>query len=167
MKKLTLVRHAKSSWKDSSLSDHDRPLNKRGKQDSIRMSKWYAQLNEKPDLLISSTALRARKTMIRFQDAFDINEANVILTRDLYHAYEDEILNVLYGLDDEINSVMLFGHNPGFTYFVNNYSSLSIDNVVTCGITTIEFDVEKWNKIALAPYNFVGYNFPKQIFNEE
>ena len=119
MKTLTLVRHAKSSWKHRGLSDRERPLNKRGKRDAPVMGKRVAKTGLRPSQIISSPAVRAWVTAKAFAKA--LNYPIEFLQREdgLYLASLDNLLDVVATQDTGFNSLMLFGHNPGLTDFAN------------------------------------------------
>lgn len=146
MKKITLIRHAKSSWADLSLSDHERPLNKRGLRDAPRMASLLVNNGWAPQLFVCSTAKRAQETASFFLAAFSASKPAFSLNEDLYHASPSTILDVIQSLDDEVDHAVLFGHNPGFTdvsnYFIDNGY---IDNLPTCGVVEIVgLEVDKW-----------------------
>ena len=119
MKTLTLVRHAKSSWKDRRLSDRERPLNKRGEHDAPMMGKRLVDAGIRPSLIISSPAVRAWATAKVF--AKDLGYPIEFLQRedDLYLASVDNMLDAIATQSSSFNSLMLFSHNPGLTDFAN------------------------------------------------
>lgn len=162
MKTLYIVRHAKSSWDDPALRDFDRPLNDRGKKDAPMMGKRLRKRGITPDILISSSAKRARSTAKRIAQALNIDEKQVRLSDNLYHAGPDMILSVIQQLPDTAHSVMLFGHNPGLTDFVNQYIHVHIDNLPTCGIVAAKFSVQSWKDVGNAKGELIFFDFPKQ-----
>src|SRR5262245_41814146 len=111
MKRLYLLRHAKSSWKDVSLSDHDRPLAGRGRRASKAMARHLRDRGIEPDLVLCSTARRARETLDRIAPA--LGTTAIEIEPGLYGASAHGLLERLHGVQDEIESVMLIGHNPG------------------------------------------------------
>ncbi len=159
MKRLFLVRHAKSSWNDTSLSDWERPLNKRGKRDAPEMGRRLSRAAVNIDAIISSTAVRAISTadILAEQLLFD---QEIDQRDDLYHAGAGALLNVIRQFDDAWNAVMLVAHNPGLTDLVNKLSG-PIDNVPTCGIVTLDYDIDHWRDVGrVAPIDF-QFDFPK------
>jgi phosphohistidine phosphatase len=112
VKTLLILRHAKSSWKDLYLADHDRLLNKRGKRDAPRMGQLLLDEGLLPDLIISSTAKRARKTVEGLLEGSGYS-LEVQYTRDFYHGYPETFIAILSELDDKYEQVMVVGHNPG------------------------------------------------------
>jgi len=157
MKTLFIVRHAKSSWDDPTLSDHDRPLNKNGIRKTKIIVEYLRRNKIKPDLLKSSSAERALSTAKLIADALDYSFKDIEVGEKLYHASSKTIYEELFGISNSINSVMIFGHNPTFTYFVNEFLEPKIDNLPTSGVVSISFDTDSWEKIAMVDYkvNFV------------
>lgn len=165
MKKLYLIRHAKSSWDDPDLPDFERPLNKRGKKDAPRMAKRLKEKRVTPDMMISSPALRALDTCKDFAKILDYNKDKIKTVRSLYHAGEDQILHVLKDLKDFPNDdeevVLLFGHNPGMTEFANSLLNTAIDNIPTCGIVAATLKIDKWREIHFGCGELDFFDFPK------
>jgi phosphohistidine phosphatase len=111
MKRLYLLRHAKSSWKDTSLPDHDRPLAGRGRRAAKAIARHMREHGVEPELVLCSTAQRARQTLDRIEPA--LGSATVRVERDLYAASAPALLERLRGVPDAVESVMVIGHNPG------------------------------------------------------
>ena len=110
MKTLYLVRHAKSSWKFDVI-DHERPLNERGLEDGPKMAEHIAGTMPKPDLLISSDALRAKTTAVFFAQAYGIPDTEIILNHKMYDFEGRDLVEVIKGVSDEVDTLMVFGHN--------------------------------------------------------
>lgn len=145
MKTLLILRHAKSSWKDSSLADHDRPLNKRGKQDAPRMGKFLRKQDLTPDKIISSTAKRARKTATAVAKASRY-EGKVELTKAFYHAGPEAYLTVLRNLSDDYQWVMVVGHNPGMEELVASLTG-RMETMSTAAIAHVALPIESWQEL--------------------
>ena len=162
MKTLTILRHAKSSWKDSSLADHDRPLNKRGQRDTPVMAERIQQAGIRPSLILSSPAVRAWTTakMVAKEISYPIE----FLQRDerLYHAGVRRIIEVLAEQDVAFNSIMVVGHNPGFTDFANYLLPDLTYNIPTCGLVSITLDLDDWNLKKNKNAELVVYDYPKK-----
>lgn len=163
MKTLYVVRHAKSSWEDMSLSDHDRPLLPIGMKKTNRIVGFLKNKQIKPDLLLSSSAARALGTARIIADGIGYPEDQIKIESNMYHASSASIYDELYGLDNEIESVMIFGHNPTFTYFVNNFLDIPIDNLPTSGLVSISFITEKWEDISNADHKVNFIVTPKML----
>jgi len=161
MKTLTLVRHAKSSWKDTSLADRDRPLNKRGKRDAPEMGRRIVAAGIRPSLIVSSPAVRAWTTAKVIANA--IGYPREFLQRDnaLYLASADDILDVIVAQDPGFNSLMLVGHNPGFTAFANYLVPGLTNNLPTAGVVSVELDSDDWSLYERPDVKLLLYDFPK------
>ena len=163
MKTLVLVRHAKSSWDDERLDDHDRPLAPRGHRDAPRMGKRLARRELDPDLLLTSTALRARETANYLATALGIARSRIQVERRIYLASPDELLRVIADLDDKHETVLLVGHNPGLTDLANRLlPSLKLDNLPTAGIVAIECDAMRWQDFEASARTPGFHDFPKK-----
>ena len=140
-RKLTLVRHAKSSWTETGLTDIDRPLNDRGLKNAPEMSKRLAKVNFTVDTIISSPAVRAITTakIIAEEIGFDVKQ--IIQNEHIYDASVNVLLDLVRSLDAHVNKAMLVGHNPSFTVLCNYLINVRIDNMPTCSIAQIQFNV--------------------------
>jgi len=164
MKTIYLTRHAKSSWSDSSLRDFDRPLNKRGKRDAPFMANLLMGKGISPDRLISSPANRALTTAGHFAEAFGISEADIEQRKEIYEAYPEDLHQVVTSIDDKLNTVFLFGHNPGFTSYANRYATEYIPNMPTCSVVCLSSSATSWAKIDPSNTVVKEFHFPKQYF---
>ncbi len=162
-KTLYIVRHAKSSWDDPLLADHDRPLMPKGIKKTLKTAGYIKSRIACPELLLSSTATRAKQTAQIMAEELGFPKEKILFTRNLYHAGPDTIFNELYALPDEISSVMIFGHNPGFTYFVNEYLDPSLDNLPTSGLVGITFNADKWQEIDASEFHVNFVVIPKLL----
>lgn len=165
MKNLFLTRHAKSSWNNPGLADIDRPLNERGKKAAPFMGKLIVDKGEKPELLISSPANRALSTARAFGEVMGLVENDIIVNRAIYGAGAQQLLELVQNQDDLHKSIMLFGHNPTFTSFVNMLTGSNIMNVVTCGVVRIDFEYSSWIDIDFGSGRLVYYEYPKKYAN--
>jgi len=165
-KELLLVRHAKSSWDDPYLDDHDRPLNERGLQNAPEMGKRLQGLSIRPEVWISSTALRAITTAEIIAEQVGFPQDQIQRTKDLYHASATELQEIISELDDQIDSVVFFGHNPGVTSLFANLYGLPIDNVPTCGVVHLQFNENTWSAVSSAPPARAYFDFPKNELGE-
>ncbi|WP_258103742.1 histidine phosphatase family protein [Marinoscillum sp. MHG1-6] len=161
MKTLYLVRHAKSSWAFS-MSDHDRPLGPRGRRDLKKLSKFTSEQIPAPDLIITSTASRALYTALHFADHWNYPEEKIITDRRLFHASTGDIQKLLHEHHQE-NTLAIFGHNPGFTDFNNQMSHDPIDNIPTCGIMGIGFEIDSWRQFGQKRGKRLFFHAPKLL----
>jgi len=166
MKRLILIRHSKSSWEDETTDDFNRKLTKRGERDAKFMSEFLTKKIQKPDLIFTSPTLRAQRTAEFFADAFDVDDDNVISDEGIYDRGSKYIIQLLEKLNDDINSVMLIGHNPDITTLANYFTGEYFDNIPTTGIVGIEFDINTWKAIEEKPGKLLFYEIPKKYFKK-
>ena len=162
MKELILVRHAKSSWKDPALSDHERPLNKRGKRDAPEMGERLAASGYDPDLIVSSSADRALDTARTIAGKLGYPRERIAVEERLFHAGVAELLHVIRGVDDPVDILMLFGHNPGLTDLANHIGPREILNMPTCAVLHLRFQADTWSTVGDVPGEEVRYDYPKR-----
>ncbi|GAA1678713.1 SixA phosphatase family protein [Microbacterium lacus] len=143
MIRLVLVRHAKSDWGDPSLDDHDRPLNDRGLRDAPRMARALAETGFRPDVIRSSTALRARTTAEAFAAQFDVG---VDLVPELYGAPAGTLLAVAAATRAE--RAMIVAHDPGMTVLAERLSGGGIAHMPTCAVATFTWAEDDWDVAA-------------------
>ncbi|MDF2437899.1 MAG: putative phosphohistidine phosphatase, SixA [Bacteroidota bacterium] len=163
MKTLYIVRHAKSDKDNPKLEDIDRPLNQRGYTDAHAMATKINDTGKKPDLIISSPAVRALTTALIFARTFKYNSAKVILDESLYETGTKEYLDVIAGISHEIDTAMIFGHNSTITTLVNKLTEPFADHIPTCAVTAISFPVNTWTEVILTQGKLVLFDFPKNI----
>lgn len=161
MKSLIIVRHCKSSWADLSLSDFDRPLNKRGNIDGELMSNYLREKEKKIDKLILSTSKRTRLTSKYFTEKIHFDSISYL--DELYHASYSDIINIISKVENNFNSVMVIGHNPGLTELINQYTIINIYNLPTTGVVKVEFKGDKWDRITENKGIIVYKKFPKEL----
>ena len=161
MKTVFVIRHAKS---DQSFfgNDFERPLNERGKADAPAMAKRLLDKNIKIDALVSSPAVRAKKTAEAFATTLQIPFDEIIFVSALYHAPSEVFYDSIAALPDNLNTIALFSHNPGITYFVNSLTLTRIDNMPTCAVFAIEADIAKWKEFGKAKKDFLFFDYPKK-----
>jgi phosphohistidine phosphatase len=161
MKRLVLMRHAKSSWVQTDLPDFDRPLNSRGKHDAPLMAKRLRELLEKPDLILTSPAERAVKTVRAIAAEVGFNKKDIVKNSDIYLADSVELLKVLQGIDDSIARVLLCGHNPGLTNLCNFLANVQIENIPTCGVVCLSLAADSWADLKQGCGTLVYFDYPK------
>jgi phosphohistidine phosphatase len=145
MKILLLLRHAKSSWKDESLPDQERPLARRGLNDAPRVGRLLNEQNLLPDLILSSTARRARQTVELVVDAAGYS-GEISWLDNLYAAAPEEILDILSILPSHYACVMVVGHNPGLEELVALLTD-QVDSMTTAALAQIDLPVDGWDQI--------------------
>jgi len=161
MKMLFLVRHAKSSWDDTALPDKDRPLDDRGKRDAPKMGKRLAKRDVKPDLILSSPAMRALTTAEIIAKKLDYKLKDIVVDDRLYGGEVEDLLNVIHKLGDKPERVMLFGHNPELTELAHRLSS-EITHMPTCAVAEFTFETKLWSNIGKAKLAKVALDYPRK-----
>jgi len=159
-KTLFLVRHAKSSRDDTALPDRGRPLADRGKHDVTEMGKRLAEREVKPDLIMSSPAVRALATAEVIATSLGCKRKDIVVNDRLYAGKADDLLDLIQALGDEFEYVMLVGHNPELTELAHQLSS-EITDMPTCAIAEFTFDA-KWPDFGRAEPTQVALDYPKK-----
>ena len=160
MKKLILMRHAKSDWNHPNLSDHQRPLNKRGRQDASRMGVLLQEKGIEIDTILCSTAQRTRETLALLLEEYTF-EGELRFVELLYNADLRDYLAVLAELPDDIETAMLIGHNPTMSSALEFFTD-SFEPFTAAAIAYLEFDAESWGVlIENHEGSLLGYWTPK------
>ena len=146
MKILFILRHAKSSRKYIGIPDHDRPLNKRGKHDAPLMGKILTDQNLTPNLIISSTAVRAETTAHLIAKACKY-KGEIIFDKSVYNAEPLDVLKLLSKCSDTHNSILLVGHNPTVENMIELLTGLPEITMSTCALAYLAITIDKWNDI--------------------
>lgn len=145
MKTLLILRHAKSSWKDSDLPDHDRPLNKRGRRDAPKVGELIKQENILPEIILCSTARRARDT-VRAVIETSGYDGEIQYIPDLYQADVADIFTILGELDDRISIVMLAGHNPELEELLRTITDEDV-HIPTAALAQVSLPIFSWKEV--------------------
>ncbi|MBP7184932.1 MAG: histidine phosphatase family protein [Saprospiraceae bacterium] len=164
MKRLFFIRHAKSSWDFAALPDIKRPLNDRGKRDAPKMASYlHEKFPTRPDLIISSPSVRTLATCKYFTDQYAYPNDEVRIEDAIYEASVSDIVSVLKTINDDVNSVFLFGHNPSITYFANECENFLIDVIPTCGFVVVDIAIESWKDFDFPACQVLMVRYPKMI----
>jgi len=163
MKKLYLVRHAKSSWEEPGVTDFDRPLLEIGITKTKKVIRYLKEHKVKIDLMISSPAERAVRTAALIAKGIGYPEEKIRLERKIYDGYYDRILDLIYAVPNQVDSLMIFGHNPTITHLSNLFLHPGIEPLPTTGIVCISFDTDKWESIPLVEPVREFVVFPRQL----
>ena len=142
------------------LDDFDRPLNKRGKLNAPLMGAVLKKQNVKPDVILSSPALRAKTTAEIVAKELDYSK-EVLCLQDIYEASANELDKLLKTLETKHETVFIFGHNPGFNDLAYKYVGFD-DNVPTCGVLEIAFECKKWSDISASNATLISFDYPKK-----
>lgn len=162
MPRLTLLRHAKSSWEDPELDDFDRPLNPRGLRNLPDMGRRLARRENRPDLVVSSPALRAISTARGIAREIGYRDDRIVQIPALYLAGAEVLLEIVRGLDPACRHALLVGHNPGLTDFANTLGEIRIDNMPTAALLCVDFPGGDWSRVRPADAAFVYFDSPKK-----
>ncbi|MGI4862501.1 MAG: SixA phosphatase family protein [Janthinobacterium lividum] len=162
MKTLYLMRHAKSSWSFDDLSDRERPLNDRGRDDAPRIGQALAKRHLALDLMVSSPAVRALSTAVLVARELHYPHDKIRVEPSIYEADLDTLLAVIQALPDEAGSVLLTGHNPTITDVANYLSPSPLSGEMpTAGVLCLRFQVENWAEVKRANAEFYFFDSPK------
>ena len=166
MKKLLLVRHASSDYAELGSKDIDRALNETGIQQAHSMATYVKDKGVCPDLLIVSPAVRTRKTALFFVDSFGIGENKINLVDDVYEAEPETLLEIIRNVSNEIETLMLVGHNPSIALLSSYLSDEVIEQVPTCGVVDLIFDINDWAAISRGSGELISLQSPETLLSQ-
>ena len=162
MKTLLLMRHGKSSWKDETLEDHERPLKKRGRKDSARIAKEIRKRDLEPNLILCSTAIRARQTAEILVEALDAPN-KVVFSDELYMGEPQDFITALKEFTDDEDIVMIVAHNPGLEAYLQIVDG-EIESLPTAGLGYLLLAVDDWQELSLDTMgDLIGFWKPKEL----
>jgi len=162
MKTLYLIRHAKSDWSEENKADLDRGLSKRGSKDLKAMGSYLLKKKIKPDLILSSPALRATLTAKKISKKIKYDK-DIKYIDKLYMPDPETILDILSDQKDKNKSIFVVNHNPALTELANILTDEYIDNITTLGIVAIKLDINKWKDIKEAKGKMDLFIYPKLL----
>lgn len=157
-----LLRHAKSSWEDISLEDYERPLLNKGIKRAKNVASHLLERGDRPELIISSHAVRAYETARIFAKKLNYPEKEIVIDENLYFSGSEAMENLVYSVSDKIERLMLVGHNPDMTNFANIFLSNKLDYIPTSGLVCITFETDKWQEIMVAKRDIPFVIIPKK-----
>ena len=163
MKTLYIARHAKALLKSTEINDLDRPLLRKGEVNTRFIINYLIENGVYIEQIITSHAIRAIETAKLFASALSIADENIAIDSQLYFSGTEAIINELYDLPDYKKSIMIIGHNPSITSFVNYFVKDKVENVPTSGVVCIKFNVNKWQQIPKSEGEEVFRIFPKTL----
>jgi phosphohistidine phosphatase len=159
MKKIYLIRHAKSGWDNTELKDIERPLNERGYASANEMSQ---QLKLTPDLIITSPAIRAISTALIFARNLDYDFNSIVIKKELYETTVKEYLSVLHSIDNQFKTMLLFAHNPTISHFAESLTKSIPKEMPTCAIAGISFDAKNWKDLKNKTGELFLFDYPEK-----
>jgi phosphohistidine phosphatase len=159
---LVMIRHAKSSWANPLQSDFERPLNDRGEHDAPMMGERLKKKGIIPDLIIASTAKRAKQTAKKIAKEVDYDVDKIQWQEKLYHCIPSVFEEVIYEIDSSVKTVFIVAHNPGISSFANQLSDkFHTDHMPTCGIVGAKFEADEWSEFIRVNKQVFLYDYPK------
>ena len=164
MKEIYVLRHAKSSWDNSNLSDFERPLANRGISDAKKMSNFLKDMNIKIDKVLCSNAIRAKETFDLTADGFNFEIDKATYLDKLYFGDTTTIIQDLKELDESLNNILIVGHNPTLHYLVEILTNESINRFTTCNLATISHNGE-WVSLNSQQCSLKSLIRPKELNN--
>jgi phosphohistidine phosphatase len=162
MKRLVLVRHAKSSWSDPGAADFDRKLNKRGKRDAPFMAEKLAERGVRADLIISSPAKRAKKTAQHMANGIGYESSKIYYTADAYSFSATDLFEIIRKIDDKYGEVLFVGHNFGITDLAEQLTGETLMSIPTAGIVSMISTITSWAEIRPHCATLQFFDFPKK-----
>lgn len=164
MKNLILIRHGKSSWNSPSLSDHDRPINDRGRSDAPRIGAALSQRGIVPDVILSSTAVRAFSTAKIIASELEFSEEGIVTDADIYLASPSTLIRVAQQIDESAETALIFGHNPGMHEVAIELSGGEyIEHFPTLSVARLELNVDYWGEISPGCGLLLEHLYPKML----
>jgi Phosphohistidine phosphatase SixA len=163
MKKLYLMRHAKSSWDNTELQDFDRPLNKHGRKDTHLMAEFLQTQQITLDLILSSPAKRAITTANILAEALHIPVKQISSDQRIYEAGVETLLEVLADIDSAHQHVLLLGHDPGLSWLAAYLGNEEHVSLPTCGIYGLQVKAESWKSLNKAEIKKLFFEFPTDL----
>ena len=162
MKSVILFRHGKSDWDAPYMKDHDRPLSQRGVQAAKRMGKYLSKIQQVPELILSSTALRA-KTTAELAKNFGEWDSILILERQIYESSLNDLLTILAMQNPKFSFICLVGHEPTFSHFISEMTKTSCDKFPTAAMARIDFQLEDWKELKSKQGTLSWLKKPKEL----
>ena len=163
MKTLYLARHTKSSWEMPGVDDMHRPLLEKGIQKAKKTGRYLNNLPIKVDKIISSPAVRTLETARLIASSLGFPEEKIRIEPKIYEGSINRILEIIYATEDEVDSLMIFGHNPTITHLANLFLNPGIEFMPTMGIASVSFKTDKWSAIPLSEKKNEFILFPKSL----
>jgi phosphohistidine phosphatase len=159
IKTLILVRHSKAENRHSSFTDHNRSLTGEGKTDTIKMGLFLLNTGIIPDLILSSSAVRAHETASTLAEIFKTDKKHIKSTRNLYYCSAKTILDQIHSLPETINCVLIVSHNPGISDLTRGLSGGRAFYMDNTQVTCLTYDIEHWHQVGeIKPVKFESYD---------
>tara|TARA_Y100001934_G_C12332329_1_gene765766 strand:- start:829 stop:1326 length:498 start_codon:yes stop_codon:yes gene_type:complete len=162
LRSIILFRHGKSDWNANYESDHNRPVSKRGTKAAKKMGRYLSNIDQVPDLIISSTALRARNTA---EIAINAGKwsSKLVLEKQIYESNVETLISIISKQSNEYNSICLVGHEPTFSSFIERCNNSTWSRFPTASMAQINFNINSWYDIDLKFGSLVWLIRPKEL----
>ena len=161
MKTIIFLRHAKSSWENFQIPDHERPLNNRGRRDGPRMAKYLAKQIDRVDLIVMSSAQRTRETSLYFVEEFLIKDQAI--KDELYDCSSSAFLDEIWSLPKDVDTVLFVGHNPTITEIGMQIQPDFMQNIPTCGMLITQTKETEWANVNFTSLKLKTFMYPKGL----
>jgi phosphohistidine phosphatase len=158
-KRLVLIRHAKSSWSDPDLADHDRPLNGRGRDAAARVGRHLRESGLRPDLVLCSSATRTRQTLERL----GFEDTPVLVEDELYGASAYALLGRIRAVPNEVHTLVVIAHNPGIEDLARSLGDHYVTKFPTAAVADLEFAVDGWAEVAPGRGRIRSFVLPRDL----
>lgn len=166
MKTLYLVRHAKSSWDNPNWDDFERPLNERGLRSAPKMARYLVNKGIKPQQMVASPAARALSTAHMFAAVMGYPANDIVQVPAIYNSNRNQLFDILRQLDDNQDSIMLFGHDTSITIVTEDLSNQRFLHFPTCGVAGLKLNINSWADVKEGCGELEFFYFPKGIADE-
>jgi phosphohistidine phosphatase len=161
MKTLTLLRHAKSCWSDTSLNDFERPLNKRGKRDAPFIAKKLVEQDFSPQVILASPAKRARITTTFVAQELNFPLQKITWDKSIYVLGMDYLVKLIQKQHSEYEHILLVGHNFELTDFANFLCVKEVENIPTMGVYSMNMEIDSWSEVGNKCAELAFFEYPK------
>lgn len=166
-KQLYLVRHAKSSWSDMSLHDFERPLNRRGLRDAPEMGRRLKQRGISPEIVLCSSALRARQTAELLLPELGVRQDSIVFKDCVYEASVEILTDLIRRQPNDCGSVMLIGHNPAIGLLAGRLADRHVERMPTCAAVCLELETDQWDRVLNCASRLIDFDYPKRDRNDD
>jgi len=168
MKKLILIRHAKSSWDEPGIGDRERTLNKRGLKDAPIIGAALKKRGVQPDVIVVSLAVRAWTTAELIADELEYPREGLVQESSIYAAGLGALMDVVQNIDEEVETACLIGHNPGFEDLANSLiPGMVVEHLPTCGVVWMKLKSDTWGAVGVGDGVLVEGFSPKDMQGNE
>lgn len=160
MKKLCLIRHAKTSWSQPTAPDRERPLEEKGVRDTEILGDFFKEQSLIPDLILASPAIRTHETAKGIAKSLSLPEDKILINDAIYNARVEDLLEILSSIENNKSTVFLVGHNPSISLLANYLADSHIPSLTTTGAFALELNMDDWSELTLAEAKILFHYHP-------